>query len=170
MAGRKPKPTQEKKFKNCIIRDYRKIKANYKNQSGFSFLEIGSKEYELQKYFEVRLEHYIRTILINDVIRMILEERGVRIYKSEILENYEGNKRYFTNREYEAIAGYEFVADYGDNTVMYRYADISKDMAENLFTDFENQLVIIYWDKPDRKDIRKDITLPSGKTLLQKSA
>ena len=29
--------TQERKFKNCIIRDYRNFKANYKNQSGFSF-------------------------------------------------------------------------------------------------------------------------------------
>lgn len=160
---------QERKLKNCITRDYQIFNANYKNQTGFAFLETGSKEYELQKYFEVRLEHYIRTILINDVMRLILEDRGVGIYQSEIPEDHECSKKYFTNREYEAIAGYEFVADYGDATVMYRYTDISQEMAENLLTDFEDQLVIINWDKPVQKEIRKDMTLANGKKICYRS-
>ena len=125
----------------------------------------GGPRYELQKYFEVRLEHYIRTFLINDVIRLLLEERGVGIYKSEIPEDYEGGKKFFTNIEYEAIVGYEFVADYKDTTIMYRYTDISLEDAKDMLTDLENQLVIISWDKPAQTEERKAVVLDSGKQI-----
>ena len=42
-------------------------------------------------------------------------------------------------------------------------------MAENLLTDFEDQLVIINWDKPVQKEIRKDMTLANGKKICYRS-
>lgn len=88
-------------------------------QTGFDFLEINSREYRIQKYFEKRLEHYLRSC-INEVLRTILEVRGVGVHKSELPSALSHRQSFYTNQEYEEITGYEFIADYKDSTVMYR--------------------------------------------------
>lgn len=155
---------QERNFKTHIMRDYLDFNKNYKDTTGFPSLEITSKEYELQKYFEVRLEHYLRTV-INDVIGLILEDRGVGIYKSEIPEQYQHSNAFYTNFEYEELAGYEFAADYPDTTIVYRYTDISDAEAEERLTDFGEQLVIINWKHLAKVEVEKNRVLPSGKKI-----
>lgn len=157
---------QERKFKNCIMRDYLLFNKQYKDETGFPFLEMTSREYGLQKYFEIRLEHYIRTILINDILRLVLEDKGVGIYKSELPEE---DRQFYTNIEYEKKVGYEFVADYGDSTIMYRYTDVKLEDAEKLLSDFEDQLVVIDWKVPAKTDGEKTVVLENGKELKHSS-
>ena len=156
--------SQERKFKNCIMRDFLSFNKQFEDKSGFPFLETTSREYEIQKFFEIRLEHYIRNILINDVLRLLLEDKGVGIYKSEISDENVEDKYFYTNTEYEKKAGYEFVADYGEETVMYRYTDVTSEDAERLLSDFEDKLIVLDWNKLAKADERC-ITLSNGKKL-----
>lgn len=156
---------QERKFKNCIMRDYFSFNDIQENLTGFPFLETSSKDYELQKYFEVRLEHYIRTILVNEVFRLTLENKGVGVYSSELPSNYQTKECFFTNQEYERITGCEFIAEYEDKTVMYRYTDISSKDAIGLISDFEDQIIIINWTCPAKADNQDDQILPNGKII-----
>lgn len=136
-------------FRNAVMRDYLAFNREYCDRSGFPFLETSSKEYQMQKYFEKRLEHYIRVYLVNHVFRLALEDKGVGVYLSEA-GNHDESVQYFSNIEYENIAKYEFTADYGDSVVMYRYTDISDEMAQEMLSDFADELVIICWDIPGR--------------------
>ena len=156
---------QERKFKNCIMRDYLAFNTQYTDTTGFPFLETSSREYELQKYFEIRLEHYIRTILFNDFFRLVLESNGAGVYLSEISSDDQTPNRFLTNFEYEKIAGFEFVADFEDATVAYRYTDIEPEAAANLLSDFEDQLVILNFKNSTMPFSDRSITLPNGKIM-----
>ena len=156
--------SQERKFKNCIMRDFLSFNKQFKDKSGFPFLETTSREYEIQKFFETRLEHYIRNILINDVLSLLLEDKGVGIYRSEILDNNIEDKYFYTNVEYEKKAGYEFVADYDEETVMYRYTDVASEDAERLLSDFGDKLIVLDWNQLAEPDERC-IVLSNGKKL-----
>ena len=140
---------QGRLFRNAVMRDFLAFNREYTDHSGFPFLETTSKEYEIQKYFEKRLEHYTRVILVNDVFRLSLEYKGVGVYMSEINNQNQGCV-FYTNIEYEDIAKYEFTADYGDSTVMYRYTDISDENGREMLSDFVDELVVMQWDIPSR--------------------
>ncbi len=156
--------SQERKFKNCVMRDFLSFNKLFEDKSGFPFLGTTSREYEIQKFFEIRLEHYIRNILINDVLRLLLEDKGVGIYKSEVSDVSAEDKYFYTNAEYEKKAGYEFVADYGEETVMYRYTDITSEDAERLLSDSEDKLVVLDWNQL-AKTYERCIALSNGKKL-----
>lgn len=160
---------QEREFKKCIMRDYLSFNRKYKDETGFPFLATSSKEYELQKFFEVRLEHYIRTLLINDVLSCLLENHGVGIYKSELLEMDQLGETFYTNSEYENKVGYEFVADYGNETIMYRYTDVKVEEAESLLSDFVDKIVVLDWAKTGKNEEERSIILSNGKELRYES-
>lgn len=151
------------------MRDYISFNKEYKNEMGFPFLETSSKEYDLQKYFEVRLEHYIRNVLINDVIQLILEDKGVGVYKSELANDSQSGRIFYSNKEYEQKAGYEFVVDYGNETIMYRYTDVNIEEAESLLTDFEDKIVVLDWEKPSKSEKEKSLVFTNGKELSYSS-
>ena len=160
--------SQERKFKNCIMRDFLSFNKRFEDKSGFPFLKIMSREYEVQKFFETRIEHYVRNILINDVLRLLLEDKGVGIYTSEISDKNLEDKCFYTNAEYEKKAGYEFIADYDEETVMYRYTDVTSEDAERLLSDFENKLIILDWNHLAKTEERC-IALSNGKKLQYSS-
>ncbi|MCD7808702.1 MAG: hypothetical protein LUH02_05110 [Erysipelotrichaceae bacterium] len=139
---------QNEIFKNKIMSDYVNFNENYSDKSGFPFLEISSREYELQKYFEIRIEDYIRNILVNDVLCAALENKGVRIYKSELPEMQDNIQKHFNNTEYEKLAHYEFIAEYGNKTVMYRYTDIDPNDVDNILLDLADEITILNWSIP----------------------
>ncbi|MCR5095907.1 MAG: hypothetical protein K6A70_04130 [Erysipelotrichaceae bacterium] len=142
---------QGRVFKHAIMRDYLIFEKEYTDLSGFAFLETVSKEYEIQKFFEIRLEHYIREILVNGVFRLALEDKGVGVYMPE-LNLYNGMTHYYTNVEYENIAKYEFIADYGKSRIMYRYTETPDGTDKAGGDDFADELVIIKWDALSRVD------------------
>ena len=57
--------SQTKKFKQAIMRDYWDYRRTPANKTGFFCLKTTSSEYLLQKFFEKRLEEYIRRYLVN---------------------------------------------------------------------------------------------------------
>lgn len=79
---------QYQRFKKRIMSDYVQFNKMYSDKSGFPFLELSSREYELQKFFEVRVEDYIRNILVNDILCIALKDKGIDVYRSEISEIY----------------------------------------------------------------------------------
>ena len=57
--------SQIHKYKNAIMRDYWDYLRKPNKREGFAVLEITSDNYDLQRYFEVRIEDYIRRYLVN---------------------------------------------------------------------------------------------------------
>jgi len=157
---------QEQVFRKQIMYDYLLFKKDRTARSGFPMLEMFSESYYKQSFFEKRLEHYFREILINGTICRILTARGTGIYKSEISEDRCSQKQIYSNFEYEAKTGYEFIADYNDRTIMYRYTGLEQSEAENLLTDFVDELVVINWNIPaSPKSEEIVIELEIGKRL-----
>lgn len=146
---------QERAFKKTVMYDYHVFNRKYKDVSGFPFLNITTKEYELQNYYEKRMEHYIREILVNGVLFKALAQKGIKVYLPEI----KGDKwigAYYTNAEYEEIAKYEFRIDYKNKIVIYRYTDILDEKALELFSDQKFEVNIIQWDAPEQSPKNKE--------------
>ena len=142
--------TQYRKFKKKIMGDYVRFNESYSNKSGFLFLEISSREYELQKFFEVRIEDYIRNILVNDVLRIALEEKGFDVDFASIPEDNCDTDVCYSNVEYENITGYEFIANFGYKKVMFRYTHIDQSKVDQLIADVADELIILDWSVPGR--------------------
>lgn len=102
--------SQAQKFRRAIMRDYWDYRRSAPITSGFTCLELSTKEYQLLKYFEVRLEEYVRRYLLNGFFGRILECRGNGVYPPEVSSKIDSEKHYLTT-EYEEIAGYEFIVD-----------------------------------------------------------
>ena len=158
--------TQERLFERQILHECLVFNNKAGDKSGFPALDLYSNSYYKEKFFEDRLEHFIRDTLINGVICRVLEHRGVGIYQSELPEGGNNQPIYYSNTDYERITGYEFIADYGDKTVMYRYTDISASDAEKLLTDFEDELVVIHWSDRTSTPVNDvPVELKNGKVL-----
>lgn len=135
---------QLKKIKNAIITDVLSFKKTWEDSSGFSVFHLNSYEYCLQKYLEKRLEHYIRIHLITGLIGRMLTNKGVGITYPM---NYKENE-ILTNEEFEKIHTYEFIADYGNARVMYRYCDWTQEEAMDYLKndEFIDEVNIIQWN------------------------
>ena len=153
--------SQLKKFKGEIMKDFIDYKKCVNSTFGFPLFKVTPKEFEIQKFFEIRVEHYIRTFLVNGLIGKILDYNGVGIYYSgeeysnEKLSNIEFEKRYF----------YEFVADYEDKTVGYLYCDTDINVLEEKTTNeqFVEEINIVDWNSYYRKnDNKKSLVLSNG--------
>ena len=157
---------QYQRFKKRIMSDYVQFNKMYSDKSGFPFLELSSREYELQKFFEVRVEDYIRNILVNDVLCIALKNKGIDVYRSEISKIYSGRQTYFSNVEYEKIAFYEFIVGFDDKSVMYRYTDIETTNDNKLLSDFTGEIVILDWSIPGHLTDTCRKTVENGKSKI----
>lgn len=137
---------QQRAFRKTILRDYTWFKKNYHCEESFSVCDLTSTEFEIQKFFDKRLEHYIRTILVNGVICHYLEEKGVAIIRPNLTSS-RGEPRFFSNREYEELAKFEFIADFGAKRVAYLYTTAAVDSAKSLISDgVADEIRIISWN------------------------
>lgn len=151
-------------FEKQIISEFVSFNNSYKSQSGFPTLELFPDTYYRQKYFEERLEYYVRSTLVNGIICPALESRGVRVYQPELPE--ENGCIYYSNIEYEKHAGYEFGAEYTDKKVVYRYTAISKQEAKRLLSNSENQLMVLHWVDHNQEEFNwQDVDLGDGQVL-----
>lgn len=135
---------QLKKIKKAVITDVLYFRNTWKDSSGFSFFQLNSYEYYLQKYLEKRIEHYIRIHLVTGLIGRMLTSKGVGVYYPT---NYKENE-ILTNEEFEKIHTYEFIADYGNVRVMYRFCDWTQEEASDYLKDneFIDEINIIQWN------------------------
>ena len=94
---------------------------------GFADLELVSREYAVQKYFEPRIETYVRQHLVTNFFENVLEARGYDVYTPtyNIPDNkYVDGEVFCSNKEFEDNAGFEFVICYDDELIGCRLTDI----------------------------------------------
>lgn len=94
--------------------------SEWQRKSGFPFLKITSKEFYLQKFYETRLESYIRYNLIKPIFGSLLANRG---FQFKFLEpSFDGFRpNVWNNRECEQHIGFEFIEFQEKQKVGYRY-------------------------------------------------
>ena len=116
--------------------------------SAFVDLNLVSKEYALQKYFEPRLDTYIRDYLIYGVIEAILENSECSVYKPSLPDEYCEIDKYYSTVDYEKIVGFEFVI-IKSRKIGYRFTSIQDYQAEQLIKNvLIDEIVIIDWENP----------------------
>jgi hypothetical protein len=146
------------------MRDYWNYRHEIHAETGFYCLDITTAEYQLQKYFDIRLEDYIRRFLLNGFLGRVLEARGNGIYPPNHHSIIDEHKHY-TNKDFEEAVKNEFVADFvqSNNRAGVRYTDCS---TENFsIEDDIDEIYVIHWDNLG-KDKHQDITkLTNGKVI-----
>ena len=119
------------------------------SQYGFADLDLFSKEYAVQKFFELRLETYVRKYLVIGLFKKVLEERGYDVYTptySNPDDQDVGGEVFCSNGEFENNAGFEFVVDNETDLIGCRLTDIYSCEAEKWFkTGMVTKIIIIDW-------------------------
>ena len=138
--------SQTKKFKQAIMRDYWDYRRTPANKTGFFCLKTTSSEYLLQKFFEKRLEEYIRRYLVNGFLGRVLESRGNGIYPCYLPDGYDSTMPY-SNEEYEKVVLYEFVMDSieSNKRVGIRYTKLPVEREREVTEDIDD-VYIISWE------------------------
>lgn len=125
----------------------------YRPEDYYVFMDLGllSKEYAIQKFFQPRVDTYIRDYLINGVIENVLEDREFCVYRPSMPDKYMGDDKYYSTLEYEKglsdFSGIELViVDMTKKTgYMYTFpADQSK-YAHFLDMGMLDEVVFVNW-------------------------
>lgn len=116
---------------------------------GFADLDLVSKEYAIQKYFEPRVETYVRQYLVAEFFEKVLMSKGYDVY----LPTYNGPEdqyidgEYFcSNKEFEDHTGFSFVIADGSDLIGCRLTDILFFDANNYFkSGIVTKIIILDW-------------------------
>ena len=123
------------------------------SEFGFSDLGLVSREYAVQKYFEPRIETYIRQYLITNFFEKIFEERDYLVDTPTYYipdDKYIDGEIFCSNKEFEKNCGFEFVLHNETVNVGFRTTDILSWDAEKYFsTGLISQIIIIDWNNID---------------------
>lgn len=163
--------SQVRKFKQAVMEEYWKFRRKPEYSTGFHCLEVTSKEFLLQKYFEKRVENYIRRYLVNGFLGRVLEARGNGIYPVLLPQNFNGLCSY-SNMEFEQIVSYEFIMDSinSNKRIKVRYTDVTLEKALEL-SDNVDEIYVLSWDKfyIDTVEGKTVDLLQEGKLLIRGS-
>ena len=150
-------------FSFQVMVDLTSFKYDPKTYSAFVDLNLVSKEYAILKYFEPRLDTYIRDYLIYGVVEAVLENRGIDVYKPSLPEEYCEIDKYYTTKDYERLVGLEFVTDDEIKRIGYRYTHIEDyAAAKYLDTGLLDEIVVIDWETVNGMDVEKKKRKYSG--------
>lgn len=148
-------------FRACVLEALEQFNDTYtdwESKSGFPFLNLTSREYYLQRFFEERIEEYIREILVNDLLDEMFyyADKNVKFFR---LDYDVASKEILTNRRFERLAGFEFIEKQIDRVIGFRYTPlpIGKDARSHLLKLIEeneiNEIRIIDWPLAETYDI-----------------
>ena len=116
---------------------------------GFSDLNLVSREFAIQKFFELRAETYIRRFLFTDLFEKILEERGHDVYKGIYNgpeDQYIDGEYFCSNKEFEDHAGFEIIFTDENKRIGCRLTDINAWDTEKWFTaGLVQKIIVIDW-------------------------
>ncbi len=116
---------------------------------GFADLDLITREYAIQKYFEPRLETYIRQYLVTSFFEKVLEEKGFDIYTPIYTipeDQYVDGEVFCSNKEFEDNAGFEIVINNEKDLIGCRLTDIHSWDAEKFFGNrMVTKIIIIDW-------------------------
>lgn len=116
---------------------------------GFADLDLISREYAVQKYFEPRLETYVRKYLVTHLFEKVLEERGYDVYTPTYSipdDQYVDGEVFCSNKEFEDNAGFEFVINTKKDIIGCRLTDVYSLDAEKWFASgLVTKIIVIDW-------------------------
>lgn len=123
------------------------------NSFGFSNLGLISREYAIQKYFEPRIETYVRQYLVTNFFERVLEKKGYDVYTPTYYtpdDTFLGGEIFCSNKEFEENAQFEFVIQTEQNLIGCRMTDIHAWNVEKLFQlGLVTKIIIIDWNNPE---------------------
>ena len=140
----------------------RKRKARY----SFEIFKQGNDEYYEYRFFERRLEWYIRD-LINSVLFHLLQEDSMRFMWPD-----EGTKSLigYNNSEFEEVYPFEFIMKDKYETVGYRYTFLASNKIDYLVKQYNvNRIVILNWENTEDKYSLKEMIGCPDKRVTQQS-
>ena len=121
-----------------------------RSKFGFAALELVSREYAIQKYFEPRLETYIRRFFVTEFFENVFEKRDYIVDTPTYYvpdDQYVDGEIFCSNKEHEDNCGFEFVLHDGNNDVGFRMTDIhSWDIEKFMIPGLVSKIIIIDWD------------------------
>ena len=139
----------------------RKRKARY----SFEIFKPGNDEYYEYKFFERRLEWYIRD-LVNSILFQLLQENSMRFTCPD-----EGAKSLigFNNSDFEKSYPFEFIMKNKCETVGYRYTFLASNEIDYLIKQFNvNRIVILNWENTeDKYSLKEMIGCPDKRVTQQ---
>lgn len=120
---------------------------------GFSDLGLVSREYAIQKYFEPRLETYVRRFFVTEFFENVFEERDYIVDTPTYYvpdDQFVEGEIFCSNKEYEDNCGFEFVLHDGNSDVGFRMTDVhSWDIDKFMIPGLVNKIIIIDWNNID---------------------
>ena len=126
------------------------------NSFGFSNLGLISREYAVQKYFEPRIETYVRQFFVTKLFERVLEEKGYDVYTPTYYipdDVYVDGEIFCSNKEFEENAQFEFVIQTEQDLIGCRMTDIHAWDVEKLFQlGLATKIIIIDWNNPEGID------------------
>lgn len=145
----------QKEFKKAVLdrlEAFKDFHVDWQRHAGFSFLNITSKEYYLQKDFEKIIEHYVRNILIFHVFSGLLLSEFAE-YTVEFLEDVLDimNPGIRSNREFEKEQGFEFIEYRDEKRTGFRYTflptgrTLTAPLMKQINDEKLTEIVIIDW-------------------------
>lgn len=132
-----------------IMVDLTEFRYDPEKEAIFGTYELGSKEYALQKYFEPRVETYLRDYLLFGVIESVLEDRDLQVFRSSLPDEYTEVDKFYSTVEYERIVPLELVIA-SDKFTGYRYTPFIDYQVEHLFKlGMLHEIVVVDWKNMD---------------------
>lgn len=139
----------------------RKRKARY----SFEIFKPGNDEYYEYKFFERRLEWYIRD-LVNSILFQLLQENSMRFTcPDEGAQSLIG----FNNSDFEQSYPFEFIMKNKSETVGYRYTFLGSNEIDYLVKEYNvNRIVILNWENTeDQYSLKEMLGCPDKRVTEQ---
>lgn len=135
-----------KKFLDRIRKtiETKEYKGKRKARYSFEVFKPGNDEYYEYKFFERRLEWYIRD-LVNSILCQLLQgNSSIFMWPDEGTKTLSG----FNNSDFEDVYPFEFIMKNKCETVGYRYTFLASDEIDYLVKQYDvNRIVILNWGK-----------------------
>ena len=126
----------------------------------FKCLDLSTKEYELLKFFDIRLEEYIRRYLFDGFFGRILEHRGNGVYPANISSI--SSDKHYRNSEFEKIVPFEFVVEsiINGKLIGVRYSDFA--IGDIQIADNIDEVFVLTWGSIGGGSQQSKIVLDNG--------
>ena len=145
-----------KKFLDRIRKtiETKEYKGKRKARYSFEVFKPGNDEYYEYKFFERRLEWYIRD-LVNSILCQLLQgNSSIFMWPDEGTKTLSG----FNNSDFEDVYPFEFIMKNKCETVGYRYTFLASDEIDYLVKQYDvNRIVILNWENTEEQYSLKEM-------------
>jgi hypothetical protein len=146
--------------------EIKQYKRTFKARYSFEIFKPGNDEYYEYKFFERRLEWYIRD-LVNSILSYLLQENSIKC----MFPDEDSRLRIdYSNSDFEEVNPFEFVIKNKYETVGYRYTFLASNEIDYLIKQYSiNRIVILNWENTEDKYSLKEMIGCPDKRVTQQS-